>query len=321
MEGQVIQATGPLGAFRGEIQLASVTQLTVIGMQAVPAPRSVTGAEINGGQFQGELVTIRAAVSAVDSVTPGFGSQLVTLDDAAGTSFSLFADNRSGVLANFWPDVGDSITVTGVLGTDDRNTPAPRMEVRMVEDLTVSIAEARAANAGETGAVIGTVTWSTQWDNRVYFFQDGTAGISTFDGASPTLARGDRIYVFGAIGAFRGEIQVGSISRLIVLGQEDIPAPRVVTAAQVNAGQFQGELVTITATVSAVDTLSFDNQLVTLDDGTGTVFSVYADSRTGVLPAAWPAVGGSVTVTGVLATDDRNTLAPRIEVRDTFDVR
>lgn len=319
VEGQVIQATGPLGAFRGEIQLASVTQLTIIGIQTVPEPRSVTGAEINAGSFQGELVRIIGSVSAIDTLS--FDNQLVTLDDGTGTLFTVYADSRSGVLPGFWPDVGDAITVTGVLGTDDRNTPAPRVEVRRVEDLTVSIVQARAATAGETGAVIGTVTWSTEWDNRIYFFQDGTGGISTFDGSDPTLARGDRIYVFGTIGAFRGEIQVGSISRLIVLSQEDIPPPRAVTATQINAGQFQGELVTITATVSAIDTLSFDNQLVTLDDGTGALFSVYADSRTGVLPAAWPAAGGSVTVTGVLATDDRNTPAPRIEVRDTFDVR
>jgi hypothetical protein len=93
-----------------------------------------------------------------------------------------------------------------------------------------------------------------------------------------------------------------------------------VTAAEINAGMFQGELVMVTgATVVDVTVLSFGNQRVELTDGSAGTFFVFADSRTGVLDTAWN-VGEVYTVLGVLGTDDRDTPAPRLEVRQPSDV-
>ncbi len=44
------------------------------------------------------------------------------------------------------------------------------------------------------------------------------------------------------------------------------------------------------------------------------------DSRNGVASADWT-VGAAVTLTGVLGTDDRNTPAARLEIRDSQDIQ
>ncbi|MFQ5703623.1 MAG: SdrD B-like domain-containing protein [Gemmatimonadales bacterium] len=316
-EGYVIQITGTLGAFRGETQISSISQLTVLGQQTLPTPRSVTAAEVNGGQFQGQLVKASGSVTSV--AVDGFGTQTVSIDDGTGTVFTVFADNRTGLTAGMWV-VGAHYDVVGVLGTDDRNTPAPRIEARFTTDVGTNISSARGMG-GQVVAVQGVVTWQQPWDSRVYFFQDGTAGLSAFDGNSVagTLQRGDRILVVGTAGAFRGETQVSSVTDVIALGSESVPAPRSVTGAQVNAGSFQGELVSVSGTVDSVQVFSFDNHMVFLTDGSGTTFTVFVDSRNGRASADWT-VGASVTVTGVLGTDDRNALAARIELRDPQDV-
>ncbi|MCJ7626997.1 MAG: Ig-like domain-containing protein, partial [Longimicrobiales bacterium] len=105
------------------------------------------------------------------------------------------------------------------------------------------ISEARTLPLGLV-SVEGTVTWQNQWDDRIYFLQDETGGISTFhaDGAIP-LAEGDRIRITGLMEEFRGEVQMNPITAIRVLGHDAVPPPRTVTAAQINGGQFQGELV------------------------------------------------------------------------------
>jgi hypothetical protein len=185
----------------------------------------------------------------------------------------------------------------------------------------LTIADARATAPGTAVTVEGFVTWQEQWSGGpVYFLQDATGGISTFHSGAPALQRGDRIRITGDLGAFRGETQISPVTGLTVLGQEAIPAPRVVTGSEINAGQFQGELVAIDGTVVSVTVFSFDNHRVELTDGDGTTFYVYVDSRTGIASTDWTS-GASVSLTGVLGTDDRDTPAARLEPRDPSDIQ
>jgi uncharacterized protein YdeI (BOF family) len=321
--GYRIRVTGTIGAFRGEVQISPSAAPTVIGQQAVPAPRSVTAAEINAGMFQGELVTVTATV---DSLTvDGFDNQTVFLTDGNGETLVVYGDSRNGAGSDAWT-TGVQFTVVGVLGTDDRNTLQHRIEVRGPDDIqfggtAITVAAARGMD-GATVVVEGWITWQTQWDSRVFFFQDMSGGLSSFYSSAPTLARGDRIRILGDIGAFRGEVQI-SPSALTIVASEFEPGARTVTAAEINAGMFQGELVTLTATVDSLTADGFDNQTVFLTDGGGETFLVYGDSRTGVVSTSWT-VGASVKVTGVLGTDDRTSNFPlphRIEVRDPSDLQ
>jgi hypothetical protein len=189
-----------------------------------------------------------------------------------------------------------------------------------------SISEARAmANITELVSVEGTVTWQLPWDDRVYFLQDETGGISTYHPHEPvSLAEGDRIRITGLIAEYRGEIQMTPITAFTVLSHDPVPTPRTVTAAEINGGQFQGELVGIQGVIQELTELAYGNQKVTIRDASGTDFPVYVDSRTGMVKGDWPAVGTTVRVLGVLGTDNRTDVpegtGPRVEVRRKEDV-
>lgn len=326
--GDSIRITGTSGAFRSEVQVSPVTNIEILATVDEPDPRPVTAAEINAATFAGELVSIDGTVLSVEVLS--FGNQRVLLEDAAADTFSVFGDSRTGVTDASW-EVGQTYALTGVLGTDDRDALPHRLEVRQPGDLVVGgslvdIADARTMG-GETLTVEGVVTWAPPFPTptREAFFQDETAGIPLFDFdlealAGGSLQMGDRIRVRGTVGAFNGEVQIENLISVSILGNEAVPAARLVTAAEINAGMFQGELVTVEgATVTAVDVRSFGNQMVTLTDGNSDTFSVFADSRTGVVETSWT-VGEVYTVIGVLGTNTNETLPERIEVRQPSDV-
>lgn len=322
--GDEIRITGQRGSFRGEVQVSPVNNLTALGHPGAPDPTTVTAARINAGDFQGMLVTLDGTVVSVDA--DGFDNQTVTLADPAGDEFLVFSDSRSGTSSDMWEE-GEPYAVTGVLGTDDRNALAHRVEPRFPEDIvrggsSVTIAEARAQEAGTSATVEGVITWQTEWDGRVYFLQDETGGISTFDFNAPDLQRGDRVRLRGELGAFRGETQLSPVDFATVIGSPGVPDPRGVTGEEINAGEFQGELVTITGTVTGIEEVnSFGTQLVTAEDEAGTSFNIFIDNRTGALLTEGEDEGQTFTFTGVLGTDDRDDPGPRLEVRDSDDVQ
>lgn len=168
--------------------------------------------------------------------------------------------------------------------------------------LRIDIADARSSANGQTVSVDGIVTWHPSFDLRQIFLQDGSGGISVFAGASPAANVGDRVQITGERSTFDGEVQIGNVSSFVNLGPAGVPDPRPVTADEINAGMFQGELVTIDGTVEQVDVLSFDNQMLLLRDGSGDAFALRVDSRTGTASTFWM-VGETYALTGVLGTD------------------
>lgn len=320
-EGQVVRVTGERDEFFSEVQISGITSLQVVETGGVPDPRLVTAGEINAGQFQAELVTNQGVVESVD--VRSFGNQLVTLRGSSGEVFTVWADSRTGVEADTWTE-GQTYGVTGVLGIDTREDLPYRIEVRSPDDVqaggsTISVAEARTM-LGESVVVQGVVTWVSP-DDRVIFFQDETGGMSTFDFDLPPLSRGDLVTLRGTVGAFQGEVQLSPVSDVQILGNVSVPPPAGVTAAQLNGGARQGELVVATGTVQAVEVLdSFGNQRVTLTDPAGTDFALRVDSRTGIDADFWT-VDETVRVTGVVGNDNRDTPAPRIEPRGPEDVQ
>jgi DNA/RNA endonuclease YhcR with UshA esterase domain len=319
--GDLVKVRGTIGAFRGETQISGIESLDVVANVAVPSSTGAMAAEINVGEFQGVLVSITGTVVSVDVLS--FGNQAVTLSDAVGTEFSVYVDSRTGVTEAAWV-VGETYRVSGVVGADDRNDPAARVEVRGLFDVvatspgTVSIAEARGM-MGETVTVEGVVSRLPSWDDRAAFIQDGSAGIGLFSFALPPVAPGDRVRLTGEVSAFGGELQIGP-DELNVLEQVAVPEPIDVTAAQVNAGLFQGQLVRTMGTVVTVEVVnSFGTQEVMIQDGSGESFRVRVDNRTGLTEADWT-VGGTATVVGVLGFFDGNDPGAQLEVMNSDDV-
>lgn len=323
VEGDSVRVVGTVSAFNGEVQISPVTSVDVLASSSVPAPRVVTAAEISAGSFQGQLVVIDGTVDSLQVFS--FDNHNVWLSDASGADFSVFVDSRVGVGSADWT-VGGFYAVLGILTTNTSVTPQYRIELRGPADMilggsSIAIASARSMTGSDV-TVEGVVTWQQNWDSRVYYFQDATGGIGTFDFGNIPLNRGDVIRVRGTVGAFRGEIQLSPVSSRAVVSSGAPPAARTVTAAEITAGMFQGELVTLTGTVDSLTTDGFDNASVYLSDANGDDFLVFNDSRNGVASTVWT-VGNTYAVTGVLTTDDRfipNIPAARLETRDAADI-
>lgn len=322
--GDRILVTGDISSFRSEVQI-SPSAVQVIGREAVPTPRAITATELNAGMFQGELVTLSGTVDSV--LVLSFDNHTVWLHDGSNVDFHAYVDSRTGVGSADWAGMtGQAVQLVGVIGNDDRDTPAARVELRGSGDfyptttMITDIASAR-GQVGDTVTVEGVVTWDVDFDSRVWFFQDDAGGLTVFYSAGDTaITQGDRVRVTGEVSTFRSEVQVSPVLSVQRIGTEAVPFPRGVTAAEINAGMYQGELVTIAGTVDSLQTFSFDNHLVFLTDGNGATFTVYGDSRTGQGSSDWT-VGALVQVTGVLGNDDRDTPQQRVEIRSPADVR
>ena len=106
----------------------------VVGGGVAPPARMVSSAQVNDGLFQGELIEVTGTLISVTELS--FGNQDVVVQDATGTNVSIFVDSRNGMSTGDWPATGTMVKVKGVLGTDDRNDPGPRIEVRSTADVT-----------------------------------------------------------------------------------------------------------------------------------------------------------------------------------------
>lgn len=187
----------------------------------------------------------------------------------------------------------------------------------------IAIEDARAAEDGASVKVRGVVTAGQgTFRDDSFFLQDSTAGIFVFGVDSAlALARGDSVQVFGTRSTFREQPQIDATS-VVRLGTGELPLPHVITTADLNAGLFQGELATLSATVDSVGTGA--SYPVYVRDAVDEA-RVFVDADTGIEPDEFP-VDSLLAITGVLAVydaDDDGTVDEgeyRLMPRDTADV-
>jgi hypothetical protein len=348
-QGQV-RIEGPTS--RGPLQVAPGGTLTIEGL--TPGSYTVVLEGLTGGEVEtyGERTGVNVVAGSNTTVNVTMNSFIPTFNTVpgevtAGESVTVTYTGVTGATAYVveWSnDAGfanaqqtEVSATTATITLADEGTYYVRVRARNrfglagvpSTSITVTagpgitpIAEARGLAVGTVVTVEGVVSWQQPWENRVYFFQDATAGLSTFDETAPQLLIGDVVTVTGEVNVFRGEIQVANITEVRIATPGTPPAPRFVTGSQINAGTFQGELVETTGTVVDVFPIdSFENHRVTIRDDAGTEFFVYIDTRTGLFPVNWPPVGSTVQVVGVLGTDDRaGNTGPRLEMRSQDDL-
>lgn len=322
--GQRIRVAAEVGIRFDVIRLQNFSSVQLLGTGPEPAPSEVDAASINALENQGELVRIVGTVNSVEN--PSFGNQYVTLTDGAGGTFAVYSDDRTGIEIPDWT-VGERYRVTGVLGYDNRDALPARVEPRFPTDLLLAdnadipIADARALPAETVVAVTGTVSRALGWTDRQAFLQDASGGVTlfTFDGL-PDLAPGDQVEVIGEVGGFRGEVQIGPDNVRIISTDGPAPAPLAVTGAEVNAGLFQGELVTYSGTVTAAEAAnSFGSAELGVTDADGTTITVFVDNRSG-LDIDDFSVGQELIIVGVPGFFDGNDPGAQLEVIVDTDV-
>ncbi|MGB3544101.1 DUF5689 domain-containing protein, partial [Rubrivirga sp.] len=213
------------------------------------------------------------------------------------------------------------------LGTTDCGgiTPTPfgsvgdgfDMEIVMVLNVDPglsTVADARAAGAGEAVLIEGVVTRSR---GAFVYIQDETGALvlrqtsgEIFDLVqSGALVPGAFVRVSGTLSEFDGLLQINGddLASFEGLGDEDVPAPQVITLAELaaNGEDYEGELVTISD-------VSFDSPdaqyqaetdyAITDASGTGTLRITNADDTE---LDGTDFVGNPVTVTGIVSQSDQ----------------
>ena len=313
--GDSVRVTGRMGAFAGELEIVRIDAATpptvaVLGAGTVPAPRRVTGAEVNGRTFEGSLVSVLNAklTAAPGGTTGGYNLRFV---DAAGDSFTVRIESPVATVVPraFWT-AGAGYNLTGALGSFNGTA---QLKPRGPSDIlgVVSIAAAK-QDSGSTVLIEGIVTVAQgtfRTDNA--YLQDPTSGVQLFNlPIGLGLAVGDSVRITGIMGAFAGELEIVRFSTTsppvaVNLGPGTPIAPRAVTGAEIVARTYEGELVTI-ANVTLTSTIpgGTTGYNLTFQDGSATSFTLRIETPVvaSVPRTFWTQNQTYASITGVLGS-------------------
>lgn len=156
------------------------------------------------------------------------------------------------------------------------------------------------------------------------YVQDDTAGINAFPVAG-NFKIGDKVRVTGRTSSYQGERQL-AVTKIEKIADAAAPAPKEVTAAQINDGSVLGSLVKIKGTITRVEEAEGKIQTIMVRDAAGNEARVFIDGYiTKDKEVQNAIVGNQVEAVGLASYDntfylDGKQIAPRIRIRDRADV-
>ncbi len=165
---------------------------------------------------------------------------------------------------------------------------------------------------GQNVTITGIVTVpDSLFDTRYtdIYVQDTAAGVNVFSFTLQNSDLGDSVVVSGKVDWYRGKTEVAEATVTVVGRGRPRPEPRVLTCAQVNAEQYEGELIRLRGIVTNATVLA-GNKTYDISDGTGTT-KMYIDPQTALagiicVPDTFSLVAIKGQYTG---TDTTNPLA------------
>lgn len=157
------------------------------------------------------------------------------------------------------------------------------------------------------------------------YVQDDTAGINAFPVAG-NFKIGDKVRVTGTTSSYQGERQL-AVTKIEKIADAAAPAPKEVTAAQINDGSVLGSLVKIKGTITRVEEAEGKIQTIMVKDAAGNEARVFIDGYiTKDKEVQNAIVGNLVEAVGLASYDntfvllDGTPVYPRIRIRDRADV-
>ena len=158
------------------------------------------------------------------------------------------------------------------------------------------------------------------------YVQDDTAGINAFPVAD-NFKIGDKVRVTGTTSSYQGERQLAVTTKIEKIADAEAPAPKEVTAAQINDGSVLGSLVKIKGTITRVEEAEGKIQTIMVRDAAGKEARVFIDGYiTKDKEVQNAIVGNQVEAVGLASYDntfflsDGTPVYPRIRIRDRADV-
>lgn len=166
------------------------------------------------------------------------------------------------------------------------------------------------------------------YDKNTAFFdciylQDGTAGINAFPVAG-NFQTGDKVRITGTTSSYQGERQI-AVKTIEKIGAAETPAPKNITAKQLNDGSVLGSLVTLKGTVVSFEKADGLVQTILVRDSAGTIARVFIDGYiTTDKDVQNLSVGCGISATGLASYDNTFNAPegpfPRIRIRDRADI-
>ena len=291
--------------------------------------------DASGGYSTGDVVGAGLTVNLradTGATAPGAIVATTTTDAAGAFTFTLLAPG------SYWVELENPTTISyGAAGALRRVTVGPQGTISVPAIFTGSlvspIAEVRGRTLGSSVAVVGRLTVApgsftsasggVNGVNSELWVQDATGGIAVFPYATENtlgLALGDSVQVSGALSSFAGQLQIGNPVVINKRASGAVPAPRVISGAQLIARTYEGQLVQVQGfTVTSVQTgtaTSF-NVTGTSPDGQTFVLRITGPTTSGVivqnsgLTRADFVVGQRYNVTGI-ATVNISTATPPV---------
>lgn len=157
------------------------------------------------------------------------------------------------------------------------------------------------------------------------YVQDNTAGINAFPVAG-NFKIGDKVRVTGTTSSYQGERQL-AVTKIEKIADAAAPAPKEVTAAQINDGSVLGSLVKIKGTITRVEEAEGKIQTIMVRDAAGKEARVFIDGYiTKDKEVQNAIVGNQVEAVGLASYDNTFVLSdgtpvyPRIRIRNRADV-
>ena len=157
------------------------------------------------------------------------------------------------------------------------------------------------------------------------YVQDNTAGINAFPVAG-NFKIGDKVRVTGTTSSYQGERQL-AVTKIEKIADAEAPAPKEVTAAQINDGSVLGSLVKIKGTITRVEEAEGKIQTIMVRDAAGKEARVFIDGYiTKDKEVQNAIVGNQVEAVGLASYDNTFVLSdgtpvyPRIRIRNRADV-
>ena len=157
------------------------------------------------------------------------------------------------------------------------------------------------------------------------YVQDDTAGINAFPVAG-NFKIGDKVRVTGWTSSYQGERQL-AVTKIENIADAAAPAPKEVTAAQINDGSVLGSLVKIKGTITRVEEAEGKIQTIMVKDAAGNEARVFIDGYiTKDKEVQNAIVGNQVEAVGLASYDNTFVLSdgtpvyPRIRIRNRADV-
>ena len=158
------------------------------------------------------------------------------------------------------------------------------------------------------------------------YVQDDTAGINCFPVAG-NFKIGDKVRITGTTSSYQGERQL-AVTSIEKIADATAPAPKDVTAAQVNDGSVLGSLIRVKGVITKVEKANGLVQTIMVRDANGNECRVFIDGYITTSEDVKNAeVGREIDVVGPASYDNTFTLAdgtaiaPRIRIRDRADVK